>query len=239
MSSYKSDNETGLSILYLQDTKASLWKKFSELFPNKDLGGLCLICNECGYKVFADIEDLIENYKQLKVQAQVLRHYLRRDFAKELDIDLLEKKKLGTIYGISNWHEFTWPEIEEETEYIYTRALPEFGKWNKIAPGQVDKIAKKHIFKKPSPSYTTHTQSSKSWSIPIVSKKGYLALPESLKANQKEPVKRITEQVKELLTIMFYTGTANSRLKMNASEMHEELMKKVSEGESSKDDVLK
>ena len=51
--------------------------------------------------------------------------------------------------------------------------------------------------------------------------------------------KRITERVKELLTIMFHTGTANPRLKMNASEMHEELLKRVANGKITKDDVPK
>ena len=36
---------------------------------------------------------------------------------------------------------------------------------------------------------------------------------------------------------MFHTGTANPRLKMNANEMHEELLKRVADGEISKDDV--
>ncbi|CAG8833346.1 17040_t:CDS:2, partial [Gigaspora margarita] len=57
------------------------------------------------------------------------------------------------------------------TGYICTRALPGFGKWNKIAPGQIDKIAKQHTFERPSPNYTTHTQPSKSWTVPIVLKK--------------------------------------------------------------------
>lgn len=38
---------------------------------------------------------------------------------------------------------------------------------------------------------------------------------------------------------MFHTGTANPRLKMNANEMHEELLKRVADGEISKDDVSK
>ena len=38
---------------------------------------------------------------------------------------------------------------------------------------------------------------------------------------------------------MFHTGTANPRLKMNANEMHEELLKRAAEGEISKDDVPK
>jgi len=28
----------------------------------EDLGGLCSTCNEYGYEVFVEIEDLIENY---------------------------------------------------------------------------------------------------------------------------------------------------------------------------------
>lgn len=65
------------------------------------------------------------------------------------------------------------------------------------------------------------------------------ALSENLKVNQKVPTKRITEHVKGLLTIMFHFGTANPRLKMNANEMHEELLKRVTDNEISKDDVPK
>ena len=83
------DSETGLPILYLQDTKATLQKKFSELYPSdvkkttfitclqenryqykEDLEGLYSTCNECGYEVFIEIEDLIENYIS-NIQIQV------------------------------------------------------------------------------------------------------------------------------------------------------------------------
>jgi len=79
MSSYKTDNESGLPVLYLQDCKQSLWKKFHEQYPDsmkctsfmtrleggryqykEDLGGLCMTCNECGYLVFDEIEKIIE-----------------------------------------------------------------------------------------------------------------------------------------------------------------------------------
>ncbi|CAG8680823.1 1913_t:CDS:2 [Funneliformis caledonium] len=65
------------------------------------------------------------------------------------------------------------------------------------------------------------------------------ALSENLKVNQKVLTKRITEYVKGLLTIMFHTGTANPRLKMNTNEIHEELLKRVTDNEISKDNVLK
>ncbi|RHZ55870.1 hypothetical protein Glove_410g98 [Diversispora epigaea] len=79
MSSYKTDNASGLPVLYLQDHKKALWDRFHEQYPNgmqrtsfitklsgkrfiykEDLGGLCSECNECGYQVFANIEELIK-----------------------------------------------------------------------------------------------------------------------------------------------------------------------------------
>ena len=64
MSSYKIHAKTGLPLLYLNNHKAALWKKFHQQYPNRmerttflsrlrngpfvyreDLGGLCLTCN--------------------------------------------------------------------------------------------------------------------------------------------------------------------------------------------------
>jgi len=79
MSSYKTDNKSGLPVLYLQDCKQALWEKFHEQYPDgmrrtsfmtrleggrfqykDDLGGLCMTCNECGYLIFDEIENIIE-----------------------------------------------------------------------------------------------------------------------------------------------------------------------------------
>jgi hypothetical protein len=79
MSSYKTDNASGLPVLYLQDHKQALWNQFHEKYPNgmqrtsfmarldgkrfvykEDLDGLCLECNECGYQIFANIEEKIK-----------------------------------------------------------------------------------------------------------------------------------------------------------------------------------
>ncbi|UZO17066.1 uncharacterized protein OCT59_008428 [Rhizophagus irregularis] len=94
MSSYKTDNKSGLPVLYLQDHKQALWKKFHEQFPNEDLGGLCTTCNECGYSVFAEIEKIIESHvtdpgirKELVNDSQILKRYLHRDYTKQLQID--------------------------------------------------------------------------------------------------------------------------------------------------------
>ncbi|RHZ81982.1 hypothetical protein Glove_115g1 [Diversispora epigaea] len=93
MSSYKTDNTSRLPILYLQDCKQTLWKKFHERFPNgmqktsfmtrldgkrfvykENLGGLCSECNKCGYQ------------NELISEVQNLRRYLRRDYAKHLKV---------------------------------------------------------------------------------------------------------------------------------------------------------
>ncbi|RHZ85233.1 hypothetical protein Glove_69g36 [Diversispora epigaea] len=115
MSLYKSDNKTGLPILYLQDHKQALWKKFHEQYPDgmqrtsfmtrledgrfqykEDLEGLCMMCNEYGYLVFSEIEKIIDIniidsniQKELTNELQFIRRYLRRDFSKKLQIDNL------------------------------------------------------------------------------------------------------------------------------------------------------
>ncbi|CAG8776482.1 12031_t:CDS:1, partial [Racocetra fulgida] len=44
------------------------------------------------------------------------------------------------------------------------------------------------------------------------------------KLTQREPTKKITEEIKSLFKTMFYTGTANQQQKMSAQQMHEELI---------------
>ena len=81
MSFYRNYSKSGLSIMYLQNHKKALLEKFSEEYPNgmcrtafmtclqesrfiykDDLGGLCLECNECGYKIFISINTIITAY---------------------------------------------------------------------------------------------------------------------------------------------------------------------------------
>jgi hypothetical protein len=64
----------------------------------------------------------------------------------------------------------------------------------------------------------------------------------ALKENEirtREPVKRMTVEIKRLLEIMFHTGTANPRQKMNAQQMHEELLQRVQQGELCEEDIPK
>jgi hypothetical protein len=39
----------------------------------------------------------------------------------------LDKEKLGTITGISNLQEWTWPTDDDKVGYIHARALPGIG----------------------------------------------------------------------------------------------------------------
>ncbi|CAB4442280.1 unnamed protein product [Rhizophagus irregularis] len=65
------------------------------------------------------------------------------------------------------------------------------------------------------------------------------ALKENEKTRQRGPVKRISPQVKYLLESMFHTGTANPRQKLNAQQMHEELLKRAELGEIEENDIPK
>jgi hypothetical protein len=65
------------------------------------------------------------------------------------------------------------------------------------------------------------------------------ALKENEKTRTREPVKRMTAEVKQLLKTMSHMGTANSRQKMNPQQMHEELLQQVQKGELCEEDVPK
>jgi hypothetical protein len=65
------------------------------------------------------------------------------------------------------------------------------------------------------------------------------ALKENEKTRTREPVKRMTTEVKRLLEIMFHTGTADPRQKMNSQQMHEELLQRVQKGEIYEEEVPK
>lgn len=103
MSSYKIDTKTNLPILYLQDNKQELWKKFETTYPNgikrtsfmgrltsgpyvyrKDLGGLCSICNEYFYEVFDTLNGLAQAHitdKEEKVIKIHIFHLLDHGFS--------------------------------------------------------------------------------------------------------------------------------------------------------------
>ena len=65
------------------------------------------------------------------------------------------------------------------------------------------------------------------------------ALKEKEKARQRDPVKRMSPQVKHLLESMFHTGTANPRQKLTPQQMQEELLRRVELGEIEENDVPK
>ncbi|CAB4387106.1 unnamed protein product [Rhizophagus irregularis] len=55
--------------------------------------------------------------------------------------------------------------------YIYGRALPGFGSWNKFSPSKIQKIAKERIFVKPNPVITQHTRPNQPWITSSIKKK--------------------------------------------------------------------
>ncbi|PKB97504.1 hypothetical protein RhiirA5_384621 [Rhizophagus irregularis] len=170
-----------------------------------------------------------------------------------------DKAKLGTITGISNLQEWTWPTDEEKVGYIYACALPGIGEWKEWSLEKIEKIVKKQIIEKPNPTFTPHTQSTKQWTMSVsidltnlenvnnrtTETKSQLiftsgwALKEKEKTHQRDPMKRMSPQVKHLLESMFHTGTANFRQKLTAQQMQEELLRRAELGEIEENDVPK
>ena len=84
------------------------------------------------------------------------------------------KEKVGTIAGIKSLHEWTWPVQGEDMGFVCARILPGVGEWKKWSPAQIGKIQKQRKNEKPNPEYSTHTESSKKWTLPIVASKGMI-----------------------------------------------------------------
>ena len=86
----------------------------------------------------------------------------------------LGKEKIGTIVGIKSLHEWTWPDQGEDIGFVCARILPGIGEWKKWSPAQIEKIQKQRKNEKPNPEYSTHTESSKKWTLPIVASEGMI-----------------------------------------------------------------
>ncbi|CAB4376556.1 unnamed protein product [Rhizophagus irregularis] len=78
------------------------------------------------------------------------------------------KEKIGTIAGIKSLHEWMWPAQGENTGFVCARILLGIGEWKKWSPAQIKKIRKQRKNEKPNPEYSTHTEPSKKWTLPIV-----------------------------------------------------------------------
>jgi len=88
-----------------------------------------------------------------------------------LIIFYVERGKIGTIAGIKSLHEWTWPDQGEDAGFVCARILPGIGEWKKWSPAQIEKIQKRRKNEKPDPEYSIHTESSKKWTLSIITEK--------------------------------------------------------------------
>ncbi|CAG8834355.1 5037_t:CDS:1, partial [Gigaspora margarita] len=65
------------------------------------------------------------------------------------------------------------------------------------------------------------------------------ALAKNEKNNKREPWKRMTEQIRNLLENIFYAGTADSKDKFTGQEIYDELLKWAQRGEFDQNDIPK
>lgn len=87
------------------------------------------------------------------------------------DSSLSNNKKLGTLPGITNWNEWTWPDEKGEQGFIYVRPLPGIGVWMKFSPKKIGNIIKNYSIQKPDPKISERTHPDKPWTMPFVEHK--------------------------------------------------------------------
>ena len=65
-----------------------------------------------------------------------------------------------------------WPDQENDIGFVCVRILSGIGKWKKWSLTQIEKIQKQRKNEKSNSEYSTHTESSKKWMLPIAADKG-------------------------------------------------------------------
>ncbi|CAG8758556.1 10202_t:CDS:2, partial [Gigaspora rosea] len=121
---------------------------------------------------------------------QNLRRYLRKDFATNLKVSSMGVALHSPCISHCLQHAFDnchldHPEICKNCSNLFTffdnlkanmddefhesliEPLPGIGPWKEFTPANIQKIIKKRVIKKPEPTITTHSQPSKSWTMPV------------------------------------------------------------------------
>ncbi|RIB20501.1 hypothetical protein C2G38_2179132 [Gigaspora rosea] len=173
------------------ETLKIIWNEKNSLYDSiekrtipisQNLGGLCAICNQYGYKVFKDLKNLIiqelnnsEKQEFWTKKLEGIQRYLKHDYQNHIKVDIAgnvehdtsshskiesnrEKKdhRFGTLSGVSNWGEWQWPNNGPYTSHIRARALPNFGTWKNFTPAQIAKVTK-IILIQPAPQISEHS----------------------------------------------------------------------------------
>ncbi|GBB98040.1 hypothetical protein RclHR1_03120025 [Rhizophagus clarus] len=176
-----------------------------------------------------------------------------------------KKTKIGTIAGINNWNEWTWPIDGPNAGHILARTLPHINEWTIITPAKIKKLEKTPTTK-PNPSFTAPSKVTNQWITPILrpifssvnldlvdltNKEntqhniiydiffvGWV-LKEKQTINQRGTVKRIKPKIKALIKTIFLNGNIDKRKKMTAQEMYDNLTERASQGEIKESDIPK
>ncbi|RHZ51174.1 hypothetical protein Glove_482g8 [Diversispora epigaea] len=138
-----------------------------------------------------------------------------------------DKAKLGTITGISNYQEWTWPTDEENSGYIFARALPGIGEWKIWSTEKIEKIIKKRKIEKPNPIYSQPSELNKLWTMPInpvlvditnITNQEIVEIPTS----RDSPSETNDHRNQKIIGNNVPFWNSKPRQKLNAQQMHEE-----------------
>ncbi|CAB4387738.1 unnamed protein product [Rhizophagus irregularis] len=152
-----------------------------------------------------------------------------------------KKTKIGTIAGINNWNEWSWPVDGPNAGHILARALPHINEWTTITPAKIKKLEKTPTTK-PNPSFTTPSKATNQWVTPIlrpISSEINNIQNNNQKINTRGTVKRIKPEIKALMETMFLNGNIDKRKKMSAQEMYDNLTEHASQEEIEENDIPK
>ncbi|RHZ51445.1 hypothetical protein Glove_478g10 [Diversispora epigaea] len=176
-----------------------------------------------------------------------------------------KKATIKTIKDISNLFYWEWPINNDKEGYICARTLPNIGKFTNFSPSHIANLCNGNMAR-PQLTISTHTTPNTKWKMSIETmsdlefkeniinnkekqsiisidtdfplNKGW-ALKENQKLGNRGGGKRMTKKVKNLLEGFFMNGNMNTKDKLDAQGMQNELLRFVKSGEISKEDIPK
>ncbi|CAB4382389.1 unnamed protein product [Rhizophagus irregularis] len=161
------------------------------------------------------------------------------------DREFDKKTKIGTIAGINNWNEWSWPVDGPNAGHILACALPHINEWTTITPAKIKKLEKTPTTK-PNPSFTTPSKATNQWVTPIL-RPISSEINNIQNNNQKINMIIISSVDLDLVDLTNKENTQQNTIrgiffagkKMSAQEMYDNLTERASQEEIEENDIPK
>ncbi|RHZ85699.1 hypothetical protein Glove_62g33 [Diversispora epigaea] len=149
-----------------------------------------------------------------------------------------KKATIKTIKGISNLFYWEWPINNDKEGYICARTLPNIGKFTNFSPSHIANLCNGNIAR-PQPTISTHTTPNTKWKMSIETMSDLESKENIINNKEKQSIISIDTDFPLNKEGFFINENMNTKDKLDAQGMQNELLRFVESGEISKEDIPK